>query len=72
MTNKSLEHEITEDVIQAATSNPGGWVYKIDGVFGPDEDVPPEAVVGAWQVDASGNLTGEFIANAKYQSKTRA
>jgi hypothetical protein len=71
MTNESSEHEITDEVIQAARSNPNGWVYKIDGAFGPDEDVPPEAVVGAWKVDASGNLTGEFIVNPKYQPKAR-
>lgn len=69
MTDKLPEHEITDEVIHAAMSNPNGWVYKIDGVFGPDEDVPPEAVVGAWKVDACGNPTGEFVANPKYQSK---
>lgn len=66
MTNEASDHEITDEVVQAATSNPNGWVYKIEGAFGPDEDVPPEAVVGAWKVDASGNLTGEFIVNPKY------
>ena len=71
MTIESSEHEITDEVTQAATSNPNGWVYKIDGIFSPDEDVPPEAVVGAWKVDASGNLTCEFIVNPKYKPKSR-
>ncbi|QGH67833.1 hypothetical protein GHV42_02850 [Xanthomonas oryzae pv. oryzicola] len=65
MNNK--EHEITPDVVQAARENPNGWVYKIKGEYGPTEHVPPEAVVGAWKVDADGNLTGEFMSNPKYQ-----
>lgn len=72
MNKKLVEHEITDEVIQAATANPNGWVYKIDGVFGPDEGVPPEAVVGAWKVDPSGNLTGEFIVNPNYKVKPSA
>jgi hypothetical protein len=66
MKNNELEHEITDDVVRAARANPNGWVYKIEGSFGPTEYVPPEAVVGAWKVDASGNLTGEFVPNSKY------
>jgi hypothetical protein len=61
------EHEITEEIVEAARANPNGWVYKIEGAFGPDEDVPPEAVVGAWKVDETANLTGEFIPNPRYQ-----
>lgn len=59
-------HEITEEVLNAAKANPNGWVYKIEGTYGPDDAVPPEAIVGAWKVDASGNLTGEFVSNPKY------
>lgn len=70
MTSDASAHEITNEVIQAAMSNPNGWVYKIDGAFGPEEDVPPEAIVGAWKVDANGNLAGEFIPNPKYQPRT--
>lgn len=60
-------HEITDEVVEAARKNPNGWVYKIEGAYGPEEYVPPEAVVGAWKVDATGHLTGEFIENPKYQ-----
>lgn len=67
MTDIDSEHEITDDVIKAARENPSGWVYKIEGAFAPDQYVPPEAVVGAWKVDANGNLTGEFAKNPKYQ-----
>ena len=61
------EHEITEEIVEAARANPNGWVYKIEGTFASDEYVPPEAVVGAWKVDEAGNLTGEFIQNPRYQ-----
>ena len=67
MKNSELEHEITEDVVRAALENPNGWVYKIEGSFGPTEYVPPEAVVGAWKVDEVGNLTGEFVPNPNYK-----
>ncbi|MCD4501287.1 hypothetical protein [Chromobacterium vaccinii] len=61
------EHEISPDVVQAALENPNGWVYKIEGEYGPAEYVPPEVIVGAWKVDENGNLTGEFMPNPKYQ-----
>lgn len=67
MKNSELEHEITEGVVKAARENPNGWVYKIEGTFGPTEYVPPEAVVGAWKVDEGGNLTGEFVSNHNYK-----
>ncbi|HEY6018973.1 MAG TPA: hypothetical protein VIY48_03500 [Candidatus Paceibacterota bacterium] len=65
--SNNTEHEITPDVVQAARENPNGWVYKIEGSYGPTERVPPEAIVGAWKVDANGNLTGEFMPNPKFQ-----
>jgi len=67
MTSTSSEHEISDEVIQAALKNPNGWVYKIEGAFSPDEDIPPQAIVGAWKVDENGNITSEFIDNPKYQ-----
>lgn len=52
--------------IAEAKANPGGWVYRIAGQFGPTEAVPPEAIVGAWKVDDNGSIVGEFIANKRY------
>jgi hypothetical protein len=49
-----------------ASENPGGWVYRIAGEFGPNDHVPPEAIVGAWKVDDNGKITGDFIPNAKH------
>ena len=66
MMSEESRHEITAEVLSAAKENPNGWVYKIEGDYGPSDAVPPEAIVGAWKVDASGNLTGEFVTNPKY------
>lgn len=54
--------------IEEAKRNPNGWVYRIAGSFAPNEPVPPEAIVGAWKVDAEGRIAGEFIANKNYDS----
>ena len=55
--------------IAEAKHTPNGWVYRIAGRFSPDENVPPEAIVGAWKVDAQGNITGNFIVNQKYNAE---
>lgn len=65
-----VQHEVTDEVIQAARTNPGGYVYKIEGDFGPQDAVPPEAIVGAWKVDSAGNLTGTFLDNPNYRKNS--
>jgi len=55
--------------IAEAKRTPGGWVYRIAGNFGPQDRVPPEAIVGAWKVDADGNISGDFINNKNYDPK---
>ena len=55
------------EVVQQAKQHPNGWVYEIDGEFGEDEDVPPEAIIGAWEVDGEGNLTGKYLKNSGYR-----
>ena len=69
MTTNHLKHEITDDVIRSAKENPNGWVYKIEGSFGSNDQIPPENIVGAWKVNGNGNLTGEFLPNPKYRPK---
>ena len=66
MDNDTQKHQVTADVVKAAQENPNGWVYKIEGDFKPEEQIPPEAVVGAWKVDENGNITGEFIPNPNH------
>jgi hypothetical protein len=60
--------EITQDVIDEAKRNPGGWVYKVDWNYSPDQYTPPEAIIGGFEVDPNGNLTGHFEANPNYRA----
>lgn len=60
-------HEVTPEIIQEALANPGGRVYKIEGMYSATEYVPPQAIVGAWKVDAHGKIAGDFIPNPKYK-----
>lgn len=55
--------------IEEAKRVPNGWVYRIAGNFKPSDAVPPEAIVGAWKVNAEGRISGDFIANAQYDSQ---
>ncbi|GAA5162107.1 hypothetical protein [Viridibacterium curvum] len=60
----------TPEMIREAQRTPNGWVYVIKGNFGPKDAVPPEAIAGAWKVDASGKIVpGSFQANPKYKPK---
>src|SRR5690606_8946325 len=65
------EHEplppVTAALRAEAAANPGGWVYSIDAYFSPDGAVPPHGIIGAWKVDGSGLLTGEFKRNPSYR-----
>lgn len=65
------KHHVSVEVLRAAQANPNGWVYKIDGAFGDHDKVPPEAIVGAWKVNAIGELTGEFLENPNYRPRAR-
>ena len=52
--------------IEEAKRHPNGWVYRMAGRFGPNDSVPPEAIVGAWKVKAEGEIVGALIKNDKY------
>ena len=45
---------------------PNGSVCRIAGKFGPNEAIPPGAIVGAWKVDSQGTIVGDFIRNPNY------
>ena len=59
------KRKIPSEAIAEAAKHPGGWVYEMDA---PEdfEFVPPERIRGAWKVDESGQLTGEFEENPNY------
>ena len=61
------ENAPTDTAREEAKQNPGGWVYKIEGNFTPEDAIPPEAIVGAWKVDDNGNITGDFIPNPNFR-----
>jgi hypothetical protein len=63
--------EISEPLageVAEAKLYPNGRVYRIAGHFTDDQRVPPAAIVGAWQVDADGEIVGNFIRNPNYDS----
>jgi|SRR3569833_1126542 len=55
--------------IAGARRNPGGWVYQCDPQSEPSLPIPPDAVQGAWKVDAYGNVVGEFVPNPSYRGR---
>ena len=57
------------ELVEQARQVPGGWVYEIDGSFGPNEAVPSEAIRGAWAVLPDGTLSGHFEPNPGYRSQ---
>lgn len=55
-----------KEAIIEALKNPNGWVYEIDEAFENQENVPPQAIKGAWKVNEKGIIIGDFIANPNY------
>jgi hypothetical protein len=55
--------------IAEAARNPGGWVYRISGNYGPNDRVPPEAIIGAWKVGDDGQIVGEFKHNPNFKGR---
>lgn len=70
MTNDPKPTPYPEEIAEAKRT-PNGWVYRIDGQFSPDESVPPEAVIGAWKVDANGAIAGDFIPNPGHKPRQK-
>ena len=59
--------EPTPAMREEARRNPGGWVYVVDGTFGPNDVVPADRLIGAWKVDRRGHLTGKYRPNREYR-----
>jgi hypothetical protein len=58
---------LTVELRAAASNHPGQWLYVIDPCFDANDEVPPYGVVGVWQVDERGEVTGEFHRNPNYR-----
>ena len=67
-----MSMSFTPAMIAEAKSNPGGWVYQVDWEYPDHVATPREAIVGAWTVDQSGILTGEFKENPNYRPVRQA
>lgn len=67
MSSAEFPSKPSADAIQEAAKQPNGWVYVVGGKFKDQVNVPPTAILGAWKVNAHGNITGEFIPNPNYK-----
>jgi hypothetical protein len=63
---------ITDDMRESALHNPNSWLYVIDPAFDPNTEVPPWGIVGAYPVDAYGQIESRFAANDTYRPSPRA
>ncbi|MFC5743572.1 hypothetical protein [Dyella tabacisoli] len=63
----SIKHTPSPGAIAEAKRTPGGWVYEVRGNYGPNDYVPPHAVVGAWKVGDAGEIVGDFIPNPNFK-----
>ena len=64
--------QITPEMRASARANPGTWLYVIDPAFDADADIPPWGVVGAYPVDASGEISAAFRRNTEYRPSPAA
>ncbi|ALG14213.1 type VII secretion system-associated protein [Kibdelosporangium phytohabitans] len=64
--------DITPEMRASAKSNPNTWLYVIDPLFESEADVPPWGVVGAYPVDASGEIEDSFQPNDRYRPSPQA
>ena len=62
---KSLDP--TSKEIEEASKHPNGWVYRIDGNFSDDQQIPSTSIIGAWEVNSEGKLTNKFDMNKEYR-----
>jgi hypothetical protein len=56
--------EISPGIREAARAAGGGWLDEVVGDHQPP--VPQRFIKGAWRLDASGELTGEYVPNPEY------
>ncbi|WP_028662417.1 type VII secretion system-associated protein [Saccharomonospora iraqiensis] len=71
-TTATRKPEITREMRANARANPDSWLYVIDEAFDPRGNVPSWAVVGAYPVDAHGEVVDDFHFNDRYRPSPRA
>lgn len=59
---------ISAEMREHAKQNPDSWLYIADPGYTADgEEVPPEGIVGAYRIDADGEIDERFQFNDAYQ-----
>ena len=56
----------SKEAVVEALKNPNGWVYEIIGDYENKENIPPQAIKGAWKVNDKGIIEGDYIPNPKF------
>ncbi|SFP75978.1 SseB protein N-terminal domain-containing protein [Amycolatopsis arida] len=64
--------KITREMRANARANPNSWLYVIDEAFDPNGRVPSWAVVGAYPVNADGDIVEDFHPNDRYRPSPKA
>ena len=68
-TRKAKTRQPSKGAKDEAKKNRGGWVYEIRGDYQPADDVPPQAIIGAWKVDDNGVIVGDFMPNPNFEER---
>ncbi len=66
---------ITDEMRASARANPNSWLYVLDPLYAGNPataDVPQWAIVGAYPVNADGEIEDRFAANDTYRPSPRA
>jgi hypothetical protein len=72
MSEQLTPPEITPEMRANARANPGTWLYVIDPAFDAEADIPPWGVVGAYPVNARGEIDAMFRRNTEYRPSPTA
>lgn len=57
----------TQAMREEAKRRPNEYIYEIADGHDPNGAVPPEAIIGAWKIDAEGNIVEDFIPNPNFK-----
>ena len=64
---------ITDQMREEARETPNSWLYIVDpGYQESGEDVPPEGIIGAYRIDADGEIDPDFQFNDEYEPSEMA
>ncbi|HEX5406504.1 MAG TPA: type VII secretion system-associated protein [Pseudonocardiaceae bacterium] len=72
MTPPTGAPEVTDDMRASARANPNTWLYVLDPAFVGAADVPQWAIVGAYPVNADGQIEDRFAPNDTYRPSPTA